>query len=249
MNLNKGKIRSLLKSYDFQTLFTEELGWDHFHSSIEVSVDGINYSLKGVAQKRGLGVFVLALLPDLSFPDYALRRKIERLVSKSVHEHLIIFTEEADGIQIWQWLKREPGKPASCREHIFHRNQSGDALIQKLEAIAFTLEEEDRLTLPDVTGRIRAFDVERVTKRFYDRFQREHAQFLQFITGITDLADHEWYASVMLNRLMFVYFIQRKGFLDGDTALSPQPAESNAGRAWPGQVLFFLSLFSFAPVP
>jgi hypothetical protein len=28
--------------------------------------------------------------------------------------------------------------------------------------------------------------------------------------------DHEWYASVMLNRLMFVYFIQRKGFLDGD---------------------------------
>ena len=34
--------------------------------------------------------------------------------------------------------------------------------------------------------------------------------------GITDAADREWYASVMLNRLMFVYFIQRKGFLDGD---------------------------------
>ena len=34
--------------------------------------------------------------------------------------------------------------------------------------------------------------------------------------GITDEADREWYASVMLNRLMFVYFIQRKGFLDGD---------------------------------
>ena len=30
------------------------------------------------------------------------------------------------------------------------------------------------------------------------------------------MADREWYASVMLNRLMFVYFIQRKGFLDGD---------------------------------
>ncbi len=25
-----------------------------------------------------------------------------------------------------------------------------------------------------------------------------------------------WYASVMLNRLMFIYFIQKKGFLDGD---------------------------------
>jgi len=35
-------------------------------------------------------------------------------------------------------------------------------------------------------------------------------------TQITESTDHEWYASVMLNRLMFVYFIQRKGFLDGD---------------------------------
>ena len=32
------------------------------------------------------------------------------------------------------------------------------------------------------------------------------------------MADREWYASVMLNRLMFVYFIQRKGFLDADPA-------------------------------
>src|SRR5262249_22479321 len=60
------------------------------------------------------------------------------------------------------------------------------------------------------------FDVERVTKRFYDRFQKEHAAFLKFIAGITESADREWYASVMLNRLMFVYFVQRKGFLDGD---------------------------------
>ncbi|GAG26425.1 unnamed protein product, partial [marine sediment metagenome] len=34
--------------------------------------------------------------------------------------------------------------------------------------------------------------------------------------GITTVADREWYASLMLNRLMFIYFIQKKGFLDGD---------------------------------
>ncbi len=59
--------------------------------------------------------------------------------------------------------------------------------------------------------------MERVTKRFYDRFKKEHTAFLKFVTGITDSTDQEWYASVMLNRLMFVYFIQRKGFLDSDT--------------------------------
>ena len=119
--------------------------------------------------------------------------------------------------QVWQWVKREPGKPAACREHVFHRSQTGDALLQKIEAIAFTLAEEERLSLTDVTSRTRAgFDVEKVTKRFYDRFQKEHTAFLKSVSGISDRGDKEWYASVMLNRLMFVYFIQRKGFLDGD---------------------------------
>ena len=119
--------------------------------------------------------------------------------------------------QVWQWLKKEPGKPVACREHTFHRDQPGDALIQKLQALGVSIDEEAGLTLPEVTGRVRAaLDVEKVTKRFYDHFKREHAAFLDFIKGITATADREWYASLMLNRLMFVYFIQQKGFLAGD---------------------------------
>src|SRR5439155_20162003 len=38
----------------------------------------------------------------------------------------------------------------------------------------------------------------------------------RFIKGIPDDHLQRWYASVMLNRLMFIYFIQKKGFLDGD---------------------------------
>jgi hypothetical protein len=150
-------------------------------------------------------------------PDYAQRRKIEHQVAKAAHEHLIIFTDPGNTTQIWQWVKREPGKPTACREHTYHSSQPGDALLRKLEAIAFSLEEEDTLSLTDVTRRARAgFDVERVTKRFYDQFQKEHSAFLKFISGIPESGDREWYASVMLNRLMFVYFMQRKGFLDGD---------------------------------
>ncbi len=100
---------------------------------------------------------------------------------------------------------------------MYRVTQPGDALLQKLQSIAFSLDEEERLSLTDVTRGARAgFDVERVTKRFYERFQQEHKAFLKFISGIPEGPDREWYASVMLNRLMFVYFIQRKGFLDGD---------------------------------
>lgn len=68
-----------------------------------------------------------------------------------------------------------------------------------------------------MAGRARdAFDVDKVTKKFYDRFKTEHTTFQKLIKGIKTDADLQWYTSLMLNRLMFVYFIQKKGFLDGN---------------------------------
>jgi hypothetical protein len=88
--------------------------------------------------------------------------------------------------------------------------------LQKLDSLVFTLDEEEILTLTSVTGRLKAFDVEKVTKKFYERFKTEHSSFLSFIKGIPDKQMESWYASVMVNRLMFLYFIQEKGFLNGD---------------------------------
>src|SRR3989304_1025382 len=150
-------------------------------------------------------------------PDYSLRRKIERQTAKSVHEHIIIYTDFDRTTQIWQWVKRETGKPTACREHTYHINQPGDSLIQKLQSIVFSLEEEETLTIVEVAGRAKAaFDIERITKRFYERFKAEHDALLRFIAGIPDDELQRWYASVMLNRLMFIDFIQNKGFLDND---------------------------------
>jgi hypothetical protein len=217
MSLNWARARQLLADGDLRSLFIDALGWDHYTTPLDIAVDGSFLTLSALAHKRGMVAYRYATPSAQPLPNYAQRRKIEHQVAKATHEHLIVFSDAANQTQIWQWVKREPGKPAACHEHSFHRSQPGEALLQKLDAIAFTLEEEERLSLTDVTRRTRSgFDVERITKRFYDRFQKEHTVFLKFITGITDRADHEWYVSVMLNRLMFVYFIQRKGFLDGD---------------------------------
>ena len=63
-----------------------------------------------------------------------------------------------------------------------------------------------------------ALDVEAVTKRFYSRYADQHASLLSQIEGIDDERDRRWYASVILNRLMFVWFLQKKLFLDGGDA-------------------------------
>ena len=230
--LNEQNTRQYLKESNFENLFTQELGWDHHTQILNITVDETEYTLTAIAEKRGMVVFECpataadgeVFFPDKGgrgvthIPDYSTRRKIQKQVAKSVHEHFIIYTDAEKTIDIYQWVKREQGKPDACREHRYNRDeQSGDSLIQKLQNIAFTFEEEENLSLIDVTGRVgTAFYAERVTKKFYDRFKKEHDAFLKFLKGIPDAEMQKWYVSVMLNRLMFIYFIQKKSFLDND---------------------------------
>ncbi len=211
-------MRQKLKSCDIQALFIEELGWNHHRTTpLVVENDGVNYVLNAIAEKHGMVAYECQPGPKGQIPDYPTRGKIERQVAKSAHEHIVVFINQDRTMQTWQWVRREKGKPTARREHTYACAQPGDSLMQKLQNLMISLEEEEKLTIVDVTGKVRqAFDVDRVTKRFYDRFKEEHKAFLSFIEGITVVADREWYASLMLNRLMFIYFIQKKGFLDGD---------------------------------
>ena len=73
------------------------------------------------------------------------------------------------------------------------------------------------LNLRETRQYLKEFDyAERVTKKFYDRFKKEHDAFLKFLSGIPGEEMQKWYVSVMLNRLMFIYFIQKKAFLNSD---------------------------------
>jgi len=72
----------------------------------------------------------------------------------------------------------------------------------------------------DVTGTIdllqridKAFESEKVTKKFYSEFQKYRELLLKSMQGIEMEEDRNWYASVLLNRLMFIYFIQKHGFI------------------------------------
>jgi len=214
MKIKTAEVRQCLKSFDFSTLFREHLGWDNCQVRLEIPVDGHNICLTALAQKRGFVAFVC----DGPIPARATRLKIDQQTTKSVREHFVIYADKRIGRQVWQWVRREQGKPLASRDLRFDTTQSGDSLIQRLENIAVTLDEEEQITVVDVAGRARvAFDVDRITKRFYDCFKTEHTTFLNFVKGIKADADLQWYTSLMLNRLMFIYFIQKKGFLDGDT--------------------------------
>ena len=218
MQVQVDELRPYLQAFDFQHLLVEGLGWDYYRAEpVSVLVDGHDYTLEPAAEKAGFVVYLCGPGADGSVPPYPVRRKIERQVAKLVFEHLIIFVDAGRALQVWQWVKREAGKPAACREQEYQEGQTGAPILQRLQTIAFALEEEGDLSIFQVASRVgQALDVEKVTKRFYERFRMELAAFQEFIDGITAQGDQEWYASLMLDRMMFVYFVQKQGFLDGD---------------------------------
>jgi hypothetical protein len=212
------QIQKHLRDFNFRAVFIDVLGWDNLREHpLDIPIDGTTYTLHPLVEKRGIKVYTCTLAGQPALPPGSILRKIDSEVTRHAYEHFIIYSDTAKTQQIWQWVKRDGGRSRS-RLHRYHSGQSGEALAQRLEALAISLEEEERLTMPDISGRVaKAFDVERITRKFYDRFKLEHSDFLKFIEGITAQADREWYASLMLNRLMFIYFIQRKGFLDTKT--------------------------------
>lgn len=220
MTIDISAVRKCLKSFDFKNLFREYLGWDNLDSDLNITVNDISFTLTAIAHKRGFAVYVCP-----SIPDKHTCMKIDRQVTKSAREHFIIYINEVAGEQMWQWVRRESGKSITSREQRFNISQSGDFLIQQLNQISISIDEEKDLTLTDVTGRVRpVFDVDKITKKFYDEFEIKHAQFMSHIEGFPPPEiingkekpnpDLQWYTSLTLNRLMFVYFIQKKGFLD-----------------------------------
>ena len=208
--------RKLLGDFRFQDLFIEVLGWSRPQSSApaELNCKGVQITRRHIADLSGVGVYEVRCN---TIPAADARAAIHKEIAAIQHECLVIFTDTGRTRSVWRWAKREGGK-AFPREHTFMRGQPGDLFIGKLGAMVFDFsdfESPGGVALTDVCNRLRAaLDVQPVTKRFYTEFQQAHDDLVTLIAGIENQHDRRWYASILLNRLMFIYFLQRKGFLD-----------------------------------
>lgn len=217
MKIDAAKFQKLLGEFNLVKLFNE-LGWELPNLKPHTAtVNGEAFTLTNVAHKRGVAVFLCSPDSTGKVPARPILLKLEREAAKIAHEHLLVFADANQTMLTWLWVARTPGQPSTTRTHTWYKSQSGEALRQKLSQIVWSLEEEETITLTDVITNLRnAFDRDRISKSFYEKFKTQHESFVGFIEGLSTSSEKGWYASLMLNRLMFVYFIQKKGFLDGD---------------------------------
>ena len=217
-----------LSAFDFPRLFVDVLGWNQAPSAARAWRDDGTahhpFARRMVAELGGIAV--LQVVATESWPDEATRAAIWKHLSQQHAENILIFTDCRDRASQsqWYWVKRgrdeATGKPKNTpRRHDYFRGQPVDLFASKLQAMVVELSELDaagRMPVLEAARRIHvALDVDKTTKRFFTRYSEQHDKLLDQIEGITDERDRRWYTSVILNRLMFVWFMQKKFFIDG----------------------------------
>lgn len=218
-----------LAAFDFPRLFVDVLGWNHASTGRQWhddAVGDVGFTRRTVAELGG--VVAIQVVVDGGWPDEAQRMRLWKHIARAHAENLLIFTnaQVSASQSQWYWVKRdrhpETGKPRlTPRRHAYFKGQPVDLFASKLQAMVVELSELDaagRLPVLEAARRIQAaLDVDATTRRFFTAYQQQHLELLAHIRGIDNERDKRWYASVLLNRLMFVWFMQKKLFLgDGN---------------------------------
>jgi type I restriction-modification system DNA methylase subunit len=207
-------IRSALETNDLEKLFIQVLLWHKPKGAIEIEVE--EGFCRKIATLKGLDIW---WIKSVTGSDVS---SIEKEIAKQSTERLVIH-EQAEG-RNWRWPEIRRGGATRISSHFQPESNAPLWLIQRLSFLRFEISDQAALTVIDVRERMRqSFASDQVTNKFFGEFKKMHVKLsgdketLGDLNGIENYEDRRWYSSVLLNRLMFLYFLEKKGFLDNDT--------------------------------
>jgi hypothetical protein len=205
------EVKKALACNDLTTLFESVLVWDDGLSTSAVKVG--TASAKYVASKSRVPVWLITAETEAEVDT------LDKRLRKESFERLLVWQRP----QGRTWLFPEKTSSGTRRSKTTEVNL--EAIAQRLAELRFE-PGGPTPTVLDVKERLqRTFSVEKVTEKFYKEFKDIHDRLggrradkkpNPLLKGLPDINASRWYASVLLNRLMFLYFLQRKGFLDND---------------------------------
>ena len=260
MLLNLKDIHDLLDEFNFVDLFINNLGWNSCKNiDFSLTIENKNYKYQQIAEISGAAVFEVVAI-DSPFPDAKIRKQIHSHITKYSKENLLIFLDkqrknlEKPTRSLWYWVKTEDKKSDIVREHLYERGQSGDSLLGKIASLFIDISqlENGEISILKVAQQLKeAFNIEKVTREFYEEFKKVRLDFMTHIEIVKKNTedkhlrlrnlihkgnDKSWYTSVILNRLMFVYFLQKKLFINNDESYLKNKLKESKDR---GENLFY----------
>lgn len=205
------EVKKALAANDLTTLFVSVLVWDDELGLNPVKVGSA--TAKYVASKARVPVWLITAETEAEVDA------LDKRLRKESFERLLVWQRP----QGRTWLFPEKTSSGTRRSKTTEVNL--EAIAQRLAELRFEPGGQPPTVL-DVKDRLqRTFSVEKVTEKFYKEFKDIHDRLggrradkksKPLLRGLPDVNASRWYASVLLNRLMFLYFLQRKGFLNND---------------------------------
>lgn len=111
----------------------------------------------------------------------------------------------------------------------YHREEKGKIKIRRLNLDPYNITATDKEIIQEVSIKgkniiddldiadvhKKAFDIEKVTKRFFLEFKAQIDNIQKNIKGLNKKEAKKSYAVLLASRMIFLYFIQKKGWLNG----------------------------------
>ena len=203
--------RLFVEKLDFEASFQEEVSLEGTRRGVTLPVAGYR-----LASLETTEVVYVDLFETEIDTERVLKREASdaaRLISADRGAGVLMVFTNRSCSQLHFILPSFEGRNPSLRRMVIERDLPRRTAVQQLSNIYW---EWDR------TGNIRSaleavFDVEAVTREFFDEYKRVFNRAMELVEGFGE--DHEaknLFVQTLFNRLMFIYFLSRKGWLRFD---------------------------------
>ena len=196
-------------------LFVEVLDFNSEQGEVSLAAAPANIELPAAADRiAGLeGVHVLYVALDA--PENGRVRTAEvteaaQLIADQLGVDLLLVFANAGASELHLVFPDLTGTRTVLRRLVFEHGEHNRTPVEQVSKIY----RSSRDTRSVRVALAEAFDVEPVTKRFFQEYKRVFEQVEQSVTGVAEGEDRRLFVQTLFNRLMFVYFLQRKGWLN-----------------------------------
>ena len=209
-------VRDSFKQSGLKKTLLEVMLWNlPGNNKVSVAVDGEAVEVEVLAELPGAAFLQV---PTSSRDASRWFRQVDKELSKRFPERIVRFQHSSG--DSWFWPKKLSSGSLSYERLVTKNNDIPDYLAQRLAGLSFTQRDHNTLGVINpisVREKIRGqFESSKVTSDFFKKFRAKHELLTSQIVGIEDQSEASSYSTLILNRLMFIYFLQKKEFLNGD---------------------------------
>ena len=197
-------------------LFVESLDFGALSGQVSLAGAPANAMLPAAAERVAVldGVQVLYIALDTATTDRVRRAEVDaaaRLIDAQLTDDLLLVFTNTSASQLHLILPKFEGTRPTLRRMVVERHLPRRTAVQQVGSIFWNHRDKGIIS----AALDAAFDVEPVTKEFFGEYKRIFEETMGAVAGFGagEDEDKRVFVQTLFNRLMFVYFLSRKGWL------------------------------------